>query len=188
VFLLQCDQWEPNDSAIIHKRLATVNLIDSPFTRAIAGLELDGEPAYMALECLSGEKLARRTAGNCLAPHDALSLGRQIAKAMIAAHRVGFVHGAIDPRIIQRRHDQLWTIDSVSSTIGAVEGDSSLAIKFHTAESRRGQAEPACDISNSASPRQTAIACYRCWMNLQIRSTPSRIFPGDDANDMRICC
>ena len=48
---------------------------------------------YMALECLSGEKLARRTAGNCLAPHDALSLGRQIAKAMIAAHRVGFVHG-----------------------------------------------------------------------------------------------
>jgi len=144
--LLRCDEWEPNDSAIIHKRFATANLIDSPFTRAIAGLELDGEPAYMALECLSGEKLARRTAGNCLAPHDALSLGRQIAKAMIAAHRVGFVHGAIDPRIIQRRHDQLWTIDSVSSTIGAVEDDSSLAIKFHTAESRRGQAESACDI------------------------------------------
>jgi hypothetical protein len=55
VFLLRCDEWEPNDSAIIHKRLATANLIDSPFTRAIAGLELDGEPAYMALECLSGE-------------------------------------------------------------------------------------------------------------------------------------
>ncbi|NUP06481.1 MAG: protein kinase [Polyangiaceae bacterium] len=53
--------------------------------------------AYIAMEWLSGEDLARRLSVGCLAIHEVVTLGQRVGEALGAAHAVGIVHRDVKP-------------------------------------------------------------------------------------------
>jgi TolB-like protein/Tfp pilus assembly protein PilF len=58
---------------------------------------VEEEPGYFVLEYVPGETLAERSARGPLAPEQVLSIGRQIAEAIAAAHEKGVIHRDLKP-------------------------------------------------------------------------------------------
>jgi eukaryotic-like serine/threonine-protein kinase len=77
------------------KLLASLN---HPNIAAIHGiLEQDESAGYLILEYVPGETLAQRIAREPLNMEEALSIGRQVAKAVSAAHEKSIVHRDLKP-------------------------------------------------------------------------------------------
>ena len=60
-------------------------------------IEQDQDAAYLILEYVPGETLAERISRGSLAVEEALSIGRQVAEAISAAHKAGVVHRDLKP-------------------------------------------------------------------------------------------
>jgi serine/threonine-protein kinase len=60
-------------------------------------IEPDDSSGYLVLEHIPGETLAERIAREPLTVEEALSIGRQIAEAVAAAHQKGIVHRDLKP-------------------------------------------------------------------------------------------
>lgn len=125
------------------RHLAMAELVDSPSVRAIKAMELEVEPSHVVLEWLEGLCLSDQHQGdNELGPVEVLELGCQLGEALVAIHRIGFVHGSIDPAMIQQRTKRQWVLDVADR--GEERG-------FIAAEALRGEAEPASDIFSVAA-------------------------------------
>jgi serine/threonine-protein kinase len=84
--------------------LATLN---HPHIAAIYGLEESGPSIALVLELVPGESLADRLARGPLAFDNALSIARQVAEALDAAHEHGIVHRDLKPHNIRLTPDGL---------------------------------------------------------------------------------
>src|SRR5262245_61056329 len=84
------------------KGLASLN---HPNIAAIYGFEEASDVKALVLELVEGPTLADRIAGSRLPPEDALSIARQIADALEAAHERGIVHRDLKPANIKVRPD-----------------------------------------------------------------------------------
>jgi predicted esterase/predicted Ser/Thr protein kinase len=80
--------------------------------RAIAALNhpnvctlYDVGPNYLVMEVVEGPTLAERLQGGALPPDEALTIGRQIAEALEAAHGHGIVHRDLKPGNIKIKPD-----------------------------------------------------------------------------------
>ena len=82
--------------------LATLN---HPHVAAIYGVEVTNGLRALALEFVEGETLAERLARGPIEVEDALSIARQIAEALDAAHEQGIVHRDLKPANIKVRED-----------------------------------------------------------------------------------
>ncbi|XVJ58702.1 MAG: protein kinase [Tepidisphaera sp.] len=71
--------------------------LSHPGIGAIYGLEEVAGHQYLILEFIEGETLADRLASGALPIHEALSLAKQIAEALEAAHEKGIVHRDLKP-------------------------------------------------------------------------------------------
>jgi serine/threonine protein kinase len=80
------------------RMLAAVN---HPHIGAIYGLENAGGAPALVLELVDGETLADRLRRGPIPPRDALTIARQIADALDAAHRKGIVHRDLKPANIK---------------------------------------------------------------------------------------
>ncbi len=60
-------------------------------------IEQDNHSGYLVLEYIEGETLSERIAREPLELSDALSIGRQIAEAVSAAHKKGIIHRDLKP-------------------------------------------------------------------------------------------
>ena len=79
--------------------------LNHPNICAIYGLEeADGFP-HLVLECVEGETLAERLAAGALPASEALSICRQIALALEAAHEAGVIHRDLKPGNVKIRPD-----------------------------------------------------------------------------------
>jgi serine/threonine-protein kinase len=79
--------------------------LNHPHIAAIYGLaESDGTHA-LVLELVEGDSLAARLAGGALSIEQALSIARQIAEALAAAHERGIVHRDLKPANVKLRDD-----------------------------------------------------------------------------------
>jgi len=80
------------------KMLASLN---HPNVAAIHGLDRDGEVRFLVLELVPGMTLAERLPSGRLTPPEALSVARQIAEGLEAAHDRGIIHRDLKPANIK---------------------------------------------------------------------------------------
>jgi len=79
--------------------------LNHPNVAAIYGLEVfDGTP-HLVLECVEGETLAERLAAGPIPVSESLSVCRQIALALEAAHEAGVIHRDLKPGNVKIRPD-----------------------------------------------------------------------------------
>ncbi len=71
--------------------------LQHPRIAAIHGVEEADGRTVLVLEYVEGEDLAQRLTRGALPPDEALSIGRQIAEALEAAHEKGIVHRDLKP-------------------------------------------------------------------------------------------
>ena len=72
--------------------------LNHPNIATIYGLENDGGVRFIAMECVEGETLAERLAASGrLGVDEAITIARQIAEAMEAAHDSGIIHRDLKP-------------------------------------------------------------------------------------------
>jgi serine/threonine protein kinase len=81
--------------------------LNHPHIGAIYGLEDAGGMPALVLELVDGETLADRLRRGPIPPRDALTIARQIADALNAAHRKGIVHRDLKPANIKVTPDGL---------------------------------------------------------------------------------
>src|SRR6266496_3745551 len=79
--------------------------LNHPNVAAIYGLEIFDDAPHLVLECVEGETLAERLAAGALPVSEALSLCRQIALALEAAHEAGVIHRDLKPANVKIRPD-----------------------------------------------------------------------------------
>jgi len=71
--------------------------LNHPNVAVIHGIAEEGQSSYLILEYVLGETLAERIARKRFELDEALSIGRQIAGAISAAHKKGIVHRDLKP-------------------------------------------------------------------------------------------
>jgi len=87
--------------ALFKREAQMLAAINQPNIAAIYGLEeAQGQPA-LVLELVEGDTLAERIAAGPLPAHDALTIARQIAEALEAAHHKGIIHRDLKPANIK---------------------------------------------------------------------------------------
>ena len=92
---------DPERLARFESEARVLAALNHPHVGAIYGLEhVDGSPA-LVLELVEGETLAERIAKGPLPLDDALTIARQIADALEAAHERGIVHRDLKPANIK---------------------------------------------------------------------------------------
>ena len=76
--------------------------LNHPHIAAIYGLEKSGAAPALVLELVEGETLADRLAAGPIPLDESLSIARQIADALEAAHERGIVHRDLKPANVKR--------------------------------------------------------------------------------------
>jgi serine/threonine protein kinase len=79
--------------------------LNHPHIAHIHGLEESGDVCALVLEFVDGPTLADRIAQGSIPIGDALTIGRQIADALEAAHAQGIIHRDLKPANIKVRAD-----------------------------------------------------------------------------------
>src|SRR4051812_27058101 len=109
----------------------TLAALNHPNIAAIYGIEDSGPVHAIAMELVDGEDLFQRLQRGALPLDDALSIARQLAEALEAAHDAGIVHRDLKPANIMVRGDgtvkvldfglaKVAPAESISATAGAM--------------------------------------------------------------------
>lgn len=88
---------DPDRLARFQREAKVLASLNHPGIGAIHGLEQADGHQYLVLEYIEGETLADRLAAGPIAVDDALTLAKQIAEALEAAHDKGIVHRDLKP-------------------------------------------------------------------------------------------
>src|SRR5687767_4217735 len=102
----------PDELALDPERLARFQreahllaALNHPHIAAIYGLEEANGSQFLVLELVEGETLAERLKSGPLPVSEALTIARQIADALQAAHEHGVIHRDLKPANIKVRDD-----------------------------------------------------------------------------------
>jgi eukaryotic-like serine/threonine-protein kinase len=96
---------DPDRLARFQREAEVLASLNHPHIAQIYGLEHDGDQRALAMELVEGEDLAVRITRGALPFDDVLSIGRQIADALEAAHDRGVVHRDLKPANVKVRAD-----------------------------------------------------------------------------------
>jgi Tol biopolymer transport system component len=94
---------DPDRVARFQREAQLLAALNHPHIAGIYGLEESGETRFLAIELVDGESLAERlasvdaTKASGLPLSEALSIARQIAEALQAAHEKGIIHRDLKP-------------------------------------------------------------------------------------------
>ena len=91
------------------KTLASLN---HPNIAAIYGFEESGGMTALVMELVEGDDLSQRMARGAIPLDEALSIAKQIAEALEAAHEQGIIHRDLKPttsRCARRARSRCWT-------------------------------------------------------------------------------
>ncbi|MBL8764280.1 MAG: serine/threonine-protein kinase [Phycisphaerae bacterium] len=88
---------DPDRLARFQREAKVLAALNHPNVGGIHGLEHSGDQQYLVLEYIEGETLATRLAEGPLRISEALTLAKQIAEALEAAHEKGIIHRDLKP-------------------------------------------------------------------------------------------
>src|SRR5262245_24891096 len=88
---------DPDRVARFRREAQVLASLNHPHIAAIYGLEEANGSRFLILELVAGETLAGRLKAGPLAPGEALTVARQIADALEAAHEKGIIHRDLKP-------------------------------------------------------------------------------------------
>jgi len=88
---------DPERRARFEREAKLLAAVNHPNIATLYGLEEAEGTRFLVMELVPGETLAQRLALGPLDPADILFLGRQIAKALAAAHELGIIHRDLKP-------------------------------------------------------------------------------------------
>lgn len=88
---------DPEWSARFTREARILASLNHPNIAIIHSLEKDGELDFLTMEHIQGQSLAKLIASGTLSVPDALSIGRQIARGLEAAHTAGVIHRDLKP-------------------------------------------------------------------------------------------
>jgi serine/threonine protein kinase len=124
----------PDRLARFQREAKVLAALNHPNVGAIHGLEQSEGHQYLILEYIEGETLADRLAGGPLAVAEAITIAKQIAEALEAAHEKGVIHRDLKPgNVMVTAEDVVKVLDfglartddgSSSTTNDAVRPDS----------------------------------------------------------------
>src|SRR5262245_38917416 len=153
--------------------------LNHPNIAAIYGFEEASDVKALVLELVEGPTLADRIAGSRLPPEDALSIARQIADALEAAHERGIVHRDLKPANIKVRPDGVVKVldfglakvvdvqDAVATNEGLIIGTAA----YMAPEQARGK----------PADRRADMWAFGCVLYEMI--TGARAFAGENLSD-----
>jgi len=104
-FLPQAFARDPERLARFEREARVLASLNHPHIAQIYGLEDSGPSLALAMELVEGPTLAERIAGGPLPIDEALSVARQLASALEAAHEQGIIHRDLKPANIKLRSD-----------------------------------------------------------------------------------
>ncbi len=96
---------DPDRLARFRREAQVLASLNHPHIGAIYGLEDSGGAPVLVLELVEGPTLAERIAQGPLPLDEALSIARQIADALAAAHERGVIHRDLKPANVKLRPD-----------------------------------------------------------------------------------
>ena len=96
---------DPERLARFAREAKILAALNHPHIAHIHGLEESGPVRALVLEFVDGPTLAERIAQGSIAIDEALSIARQIADALEAAHEQGIIHRDLKPANIKVRTD-----------------------------------------------------------------------------------
>ena len=96
---------DPERLARFQREARTLASLNHAHVAQVHGFEQIGAARVLVLECVDGEDLAQRLARGALPVDEAISVARQIAAGIEAAHEAGIVHRDLKPANIKVRPD-----------------------------------------------------------------------------------
>ena len=96
---------DPDRLARFQREAKVLASLNHPNIGAIYGLEAAGDTQALVLELIEGPTLADRIAEGPIPVDEALTIARQIAEALEAAHEQGIVHRDLKPANVKVRPD-----------------------------------------------------------------------------------
>ena len=94
-------EFDPDRLARFRREAQMLAALNHPHIAAIYGLEESKGRQALVLELVEGDTLAKRIEGGPLPLVDALTMARQIAEALQAAHDKGIIHRDLKPANIK---------------------------------------------------------------------------------------
>ncbi|OZD55400.1 hypothetical protein CH252_05890 [Rhodococcus sp. 06-1477-1B] len=91
------DGADPSDVARVRSEIRLLASLSHPSLVTLYDAKLDAQPAYLAMELISGPTLADRIARGPLAGPEVARIGREIAEAFAVIHSRGIVHRDVKP-------------------------------------------------------------------------------------------
>ena len=88
---------DPERNARFAREAQLLAALNHPHIGGIYGVEEDGTSRFLILEFVDGVSLADRLADGPLAKDEAVTIARQIADALEAAHEKGIIHRDLKP-------------------------------------------------------------------------------------------
>jgi serine/threonine protein kinase/class 3 adenylate cyclase len=150
----------------IEKRLKLAAILDHPAIRRVHEAATDHRPPFVVIELLAGQTLDAVHRQSPLSLLRTVTLGRRLADGLAAAHRLGIIHGNINPAAIIARAEDDWTIDITGL-------DSNLATEPNQGDLRRFIApEIATDDTSDLASDVFSLAAVVTWL-LEGQAKPS---------------
>src|SRR5215208_1934372 len=96
---------DPERLVRFEREAKTLASLNHPHIAAIYGFEKSSGVHALVMELVEGEDLSQRIARGAIPLDDALSIAKQIAEALEAAHEQGIIHRDLKPANIKVRRD-----------------------------------------------------------------------------------
>lgn len=174
--LSQNEEW----SARFTREARILASLSHPNVATIHSLERDGDLEFLTMEYIRGQSLADLIESGGLSVPDALSIGRQIARGLEAAHDVGVIHRDLKPHnvmVTPEGHVKVLDFGLASSVRYQVPPTESTTLPASSKEAARERSSDATVLVDNAHTVEVSLSPSRKSSSSTGSGTPGYMSP-----------